>query len=141
MRFGGGSFTIGNLADSPTAVKIGSFELDMQNVQAPRADIAADTEGVLHIWLPDCDPILRIEPELDNVATYPFESIFRSGLGKAVSLVLGDGTDKATFTLPSVQPIEIPMGDREGTRVYNWAGRCINTSGSNAVKLEVAADA
>jgi hypothetical protein len=140
LKFGTGAFTLDGVAN-----KISSFELDSGNIITPRSDIAAGlttnvgAQGILHFMVSDYDTRMKIDPEIDNVATFPAESVWLAGTPKVVSFKVGDGTDKITFDMPLVQAMSLPMSERDGIRIYDWEGQCIHSSGNDALKMTVAA--
>jgi hypothetical protein len=140
LKFGTGAFTLDGVAN-----KISSFELDSGNEVTPRSDIGAGlvatlgAQGILHFMVSDYDTRLKIDPEIDNVATFPAESVWQAGTPKVVSFKVGDGVDKITFDMPAVQAMSLPMGERDGIRIYEWEGQCIHSSGNDALKMTVAA--
>jgi len=129
------TFTLGGAAR-----KINSFSLNMQNNVQPRKD-AAGPGGVAHYFIASYNPQLGADPEADTVAGYDFNGIRLAGTEQACSAVVTDGTDKATFTLPKVQFMEVSPGDREGIRTYDINGQCNHDSGNDSVALEIAAAA
>jgi len=125
MLFSDSTFTL-----ATESIKITRFSLDMGNVLVKRGN---------YVMITDYEPILSINPEMDLVAGYDFYGIWLAGTEAAVSLILTDGTDKITFTLPKVQCRELKGGDREGIAILDWTGQCNHSSGNDSVKLEAAA--
>jgi len=112
------------------SIKITKFSLDMGNNLVKRGN---------YYMITDYEPILSINPEADKVAGYDYYGIWLAGTEAAVSLILTDGTDKITFTLPKVQCREIKGSDREGIMTHDWTGQCNHDSGDDSVKIEAAA--
>jgi hypothetical protein len=130
LKLEGGTFTLATLA-----IKIASFELDMQNVVAMRGSVTG-TGGIAHYAITDNDPQIGIDPEADLVAGYDYYGAYFNGTEAAVSLVLG-ATDTVTFTLPKVQYKEVTPGDRSGIKIYNITGQCNHSTGGDAVSIAV----
>jgi len=128
-----GTFTIGGVAR-----KISRLSLNMGNVIVPRLDVNA-TSGLAYAVITDIDPTLTFDLEAELVVNYDIYGIWLAGTTAAVSLVLGSGAGKAiTFTLPKLQYSGIPEGDRDGIMIEDITGKCLHSSGDDAVSISVA---
>ncbi|MHC4617211.1 MAG: hypothetical protein ACYTEQ_05600 [Planctomycetota bacterium] len=135
MMLKGATFTL-----DTQAIKIGSFELNTQNVLHLREDATA-ASGIAYCMITDYDPILTLTPEQDLVAGYDFHAKWVAGTEVAVSLVVNDGTDQVTFAIPKYQYRALAPGDRGGIATYDLTGQCNHDSGDDAVTLTAAAAA
>ena len=136
MRVQGGSFTL-----ALELIKISEFSLNMGNIVIARKDAAA-AAGIAYFMIPDYDPEVTLDPEADLVAGYDFNGLWLAGTAQAISLVVTNGTDKATFTLPAVVCKAIPEAEKDGILIHNYTGQCTASTNAldDAVKIEVAAD-
>lgn len=140
MKFGSVDGThVAAFTLNSAAKNISKFQLNLQNEVGFRSS-PAGVGGIGSAIIGHYDPQLTIDPEADAVATYAFESLWLAGTEHAVSILLSDGTDKVTFTLPKVQAKSVPMGVRENILVYEWVGQCNHSSGNDSVAITVAAD-
>lgn len=129
----GGTFTL-----AVKSIKINKFSLNMGCQVVPRMDVDA-VGGIAYYMITDYDPILSIDPEADKIAGYDYHGAWLAGTEAAVSLVITNGTDTITFTLPKVQYKEITEGDRDGIQIYDITGQCNHSaSGNDAVAIAVA---
>jgi len=133
MKLAGGTFTL-----ATETIKVSRFSLNMGNVVVPRADIAA-VGGIAYYMITDNAPEIGIDPEADLVAGYDYNGIWLAGTTADVSLSVNDGTDKVTFTIPKVQYMEIPEGEREGIQIHDITGQCLHSSGNDSVAIAVTA--
>ena len=131
LRMQGGTFTLATLA-----IKIAKFNLKMGNNVVARGSVAA-AGGIAYYMITDYDPELSIDPEADLVGGYDINGVWLAGTTAAVSLVVTDGTDVVTFTIPALNYKEIPEGDREGIQIYDVTGACIHSTGNDAVTIAV----
>jgi hypothetical protein len=136
MLMQSGSFTMGTVAKY-----ISRFSFDMQNVLGWRYN-PSKAGGIECAIITNFNPVFSCDPEVDadlaGVPTSNFESLWRAGTEQAVSFVASDGTDKATFVMPKVQPISVPMEDREGILVYDYKGQCNKSAGNDSFALTIA---
>ena len=133
MLMQGGTFTL-----ATEEIKISRLSLNMGSNPVPRADVAA-AGGIAYFMVTDYDTVITIDPEADLVAGYDFYGIWLAGTEAAVSLILSDGTDKVTFTIPKVQYREIREGDRDGIEIEEITGQCNHSSGDDSVAITAAA--
>lgn len=131
MRLQGGTFTLGGVS-----AKIGKFSLNMNNELSTREDVDGGG-GLTHFMIVDNDPQLSIDPEADLIATLDINGLWLAHTTAVVSLAIGNGTDTATFAIPVMQYMEIPEGDRSGKLIYDITGKCIHSSGDDAVTLTI----
>jgi hypothetical protein len=127
----GGTFSLATLA-----IKLSKFSLNMGNSVAARMDVTA-AGGIAYYIITDYDPILSLSVEADKVAGYDFFGAWLAGTEAAVSLVVTDGTDIVTFTIPKVQYKEIKEADSNGIQIYDITGQCNHSSGNYAVTIAV----
>ena len=132
MLLQGGTFTLAG-----ESIKIGKFSLDMGTNPVPRMDVDA-VGGIAYFMITDYDSVISIDPEADKIAGYDYHGVWLAGTEAAVSLVLNDGTDQVTFTLPKVQYREITPGDRGGIQIYDITGQCNPSSGNDNVAITAA---
>lgn len=128
----GGTFTI-----ATNAIKIATFTLDTGGVVIPRRDIAA-ASGIAYHMNSDLQPMFSCDPEAHIVASYDFHGVWLAGTEAAISLVLTNGIDKCTITLPKVQAREVPESDRDGILIHDFNGQCNHDSGDDSVALSFA---
>jgi len=135
MLLKNGTFTLGG-----ESIKITHFALEMGVTPVPRYDVNA-AAGIANYCIADYQPVVRITAEDDLVAGYDYYGILAAGTEAAISLVLNDGTDKVTFTIPKVQLREINESDNEGIAMVELAGQCNHSSGNDAITIAAAAAA
>jgi len=133
MMLRDGTFELGS-----KSIKIGRFSLNMNNVVVPRPDVDAPS-GIAYYMITDFGPVFNADPEADLIAGYDYHGILLARTEAAISLVIDDGTAKATFALPKVQIRELAEGDRDGIAVYDYTGQCNNNTGDDAVTITGAA--
>jgi hypothetical protein len=131
MRAQGGEFTI-----DANAIKISKASLDLSCNLVPEYSLAA-SGGIACYIITDCDPTLTIDPEADLVAGYDFYGKFLARTEAAISMILKDGTVKATFTKAQIK--EIKHGDRDGIEIENLTYQLNHSSGNDALTITAAA--
>lgn len=139
----GGTFTLGG-----DSVKIGSFSLKLNCQVVARLDHNA-VGGIAYYLITDYDPEITIDPEADTVAGNDFYGDWLAGTEPTggISLVLDNGTDKATIAAPNVQYKAITECDREGIATNEITCQCRHTlnpttgAGDDAVTITAAASA
>jgi len=133
LRLQGGTFTLATLA-----IKVAKISLKMGNNVFMRGSLAG-VGGIANHMITWGKPIISIDPEADLVAGYDYHGAYLAGTEVAVSLVVTDGTDTVTFTIPKIQYKEIKEGDRGGIQIYNITGQCNQSSATvdEAVKFVV----
>ena len=121
------------------AKKIHSLSLDLQNVVVARSDgnAALANDEIAHFMITDNTPQITIDPEDELVATYDFDGLRRARTEHSIVAVFGDGTDTITVTMPKVQIVECPGGDRDGKSTIQYVGQCNHSSGDDAVSIAV----
>lgn len=132
MLIQGGTFTLAG-----ESIKIGRFSLNMGTNPIPRMDVDS-TGGIAYYAITDYNSVIGLDPEADLVAGYDYHAAWLAGTEVAVSLIVNDGTDKVTFTIPKVQYRELAEGDREGIQIYDLTGQCNPSSGNDNVAITAA---
>ena len=98
------------------AAKIGSLNIDMNNVLTLRED-PSQASGHFSTLITDRGPMMSIDPETVKVAQADFFGDLRAGAEGAVSMSLGASAGNiATITGPKVQYATISPGSRNGLR-------------------------
>ena len=102
-RLASATFTIGG-----TAYKLGSFELTLGNVLAPRED-ASKVSGIHSFAVTDADTTFRCSIEATAFSTHDFYADHLAGTEAALSLVIGTAANNTiTIAAPKMQLAEPP---------------------------------
>ena len=132
-----GAFTL-----ATESIKISSFRFKLGNNVIVRPD--AGNFGVAYAMISDTDTTLTIDPDMDLIAGYDIYGAWLAGTEVAVSLILADGTDKATLAIPKFQYREITEGDRDNVMINDVTGQCnfaVIDTGDDSWSLTIADDA
>jgi hypothetical protein len=129
LKMAGGTFTVAG-----TAKKISKFTLDFGSDVQLQPDPNA-SGGVSNYIITDHDATVSFDPEVESVAVDDVEGKWVAGTEVAVILVLTDGTDTITITIPKAQYKEVPTADRNGIAVHEVTCQCNNTNGDDAFSI------
>jgi hypothetical protein len=132
MLFSGATFTVGGAAR-----KVSKFSITA-GIAVSEHKNPAVAGGVDYFLCSNEDVEVGFDPEEDLVAADDHFSRLLAGTSAAVVIVVNDGTDKATITLPAVQMKEAPDGERDGQSTYEVKGQCNHSSGDDAISIAVA---
>lgn len=126
MKFGttNGSFTLAG-----DTIFISQFRMATNNELFLRPS-PAGKGGIAHAMIGDRDPTLVIDPESQLVANNDLYGTWLAGTEVAASLVVADGTDDATLTIPKFQYREVAPADRTGLLIDDLTGQ-MNTNAIN----------
>lgn len=122
-------------------VKISSFRFNLGNNVIVYPD--AGNYGVAYCMVSDRDTTLTIDPDMDLIASYDFFGDWLAGSTVPISLILADGTDKATLVIPKFQIREIAESDRDNVMTNNVTGQTVFNAvdtGDDDFSLTVADD-
>lgn len=109
MKFSGSTLT---LAGSYTP-RVSRVTIALNNALKLRED-GTKTGGYLSCTITDRNITVSFDPEEDTIATKDFIGEWLAETEVAMSLVVGNGTDDCTFSIPKLQIVNAPSGDRDG---------------------------
>jgi len=125
----------GTFTFATESIKIASFELDMGNIVIPRRDVAGEG-GTGYYMISWTKPVLKLKMEADTVAGFDYYGRQLAATPGAVSLVLNDGTDKVTFTMPAVVSMGLKEADDKDVLFFDGEFECLHSAGNDSVKIE-----
>lgn len=112
-----GAFTFGG-----ESIKISTFRFKLGNEVAVYPD--AGNYGIAYGKIVNRNPTLTIDPDMDLVENYDYYGLWLAGTIHIVSLILADGTDKATLAIPRLQITDIAESDRDNVMTLDLTGQC-----------------
>ena len=115
-----------------------SFSLNNTIVTQPNMDDSV-AHGVEAVVITDRDPTGSFNPEVVKASTTPdYWSDFEAVTQRAITYVVGDGTDNLSVSLPKIEIQNINPGDQSGIAIYDIPFQCVRNTGDDEISLTFA---